>query len=257
MPSSSRLRTAARVLVVFCLAGSCAGAATAHSVAAIDPAAITPAPIDMVPDHAAPQASREPFGLVAINVGSMAAKWRRLQPAIQLETQVLALCRADPAACTPAAARFLAVIDAAQTRDGRARIGTINRAVNLAIRPQSDPARFGVRDVWSTPLMTFAAGAGDCEDYAIAKYVALRAAGIADQDLRLVILHDRRSNEDHAVVAARVDDAWLILDNRRMVLLTDVQFDRVTPLLALRGGTENPPMLAGQQPVAAAVLAGR
>jgi predicted transglutaminase-like cysteine proteinase len=158
MPSLSRLRTAARVLAVVCLAGFCAGAATAHSVAAIDPAAITPAPVDIVPGHVAPQARREPFGLASVNVGPMAAKWRRLQPAIQLETRVLVLCRADVAVCPPAAARFLAVIDVAQARDGRARIGTINRAVNLAIGPQSDPARFGVRDVWSTPLMTFAAG---------------------------------------------------------------------------------------------------
>ena len=199
----------------------------------------------------------EPFGLVAVNTGPMAVKWRKLQPAIRLERQVLVLCRTDAAACPPAATRFLAIIDAATAADGRARIGAINRAVNLAIRPQSDPARFGVPDVWSTPLMTFAAGAGDCEDYAIAKYVALRDAGIADEDLRLVILHDRRLNEDHAVVAARTEGEWLILDNRHMSLLTDTQLDHVTPLLALDDGAAGPRGIAGRMPIAGAFLASR
>ncbi len=60
-------------------------------------------------------------------------------------------------------------------------------------------------DRWSAPLVTFASGRGDCEDYAIAKYVALREAGIAEADLRLVISHDSAIGEDHAVVTARVD----------------------------------------------------
>ena len=39
-------------------------------------------------------------------------------------------------------------------------------------------AQWGVPDRWSPPLETLATGRGDCEDYAIAKYVALTAAGI-------------------------------------------------------------------------------
>ena len=90
-----------------------------------------------------------------------------------------------------------------------------------------------------TPLMTFASGAGDCEDYAIAKYVALRQAGVAARDLRLVILHDRLAHEDHAVTAARLDGHWLILDNRHMALLADTQVRNVTPLLALDSDSDD------------------
>jgi predicted transglutaminase-like cysteine proteinase len=90
-----------------------------------------------------------------------------------------------------------------------------------------------VPDVWTTPLTTFAAGAGDCEDYAIAKYVALREAGMDAADLRLMIVRDRTLNQDHAVTAARVDGEWLILDNRRMLLLSDMDVVNLTPLVAL------------------------
>ena len=86
----------------------------------------------------------------------------------------------------------------------------------------SDLAQYGQIDVWSSPLVTFAHGAGDCEDYAIAKFVALRLAGIAADDLRIVIMHDTIRGEDHAVAAARLDGHWLTLDNRRMAMVEDV-----------------------------------
>ncbi|MBS0246866.1 MAG: transglutaminase-like cysteine peptidase [Proteobacteria bacterium] len=168
----------------------------------------------------------------------MTTKWQALQVAIAIEARAMTLCRQTQEACTPAAARFLAIVDAARGETGRARAGRINRAINLAIRPLRDSAQFGVPDVWQSPLMTFANGAGDCEDYAIAKYVALREAGVSADDLKLVIVHDNRVGEDHAVTAARVDGEWLILDNRKMLLLTDAQTPDLKPLIAL--GEEAP-----------------
>ncbi|MES1155110.1 MAG: transglutaminase-like cysteine peptidase, partial [Pseudorhodoplanes sp.] len=74
---------------------------------------------------------------------------------------------------------------------------------------------------------------GDCEDYAIAKFVALREAGVADEDLRLLVVRDASLDEYHAVVAARSEDRWLILDNRRMTLM-DTVYSSYSPLFALR-----------------------
>ncbi len=85
---------------------------------------------------------------------------------------------------------FPTIVDTARVHEGRARIGHINRAVNLAIRPISDLRRFGVADEWAPPLGTLQAGAGDCEDYAILKLQALREAGFAAADLKLVIVRD-------------------------------------------------------------------
>jgi predicted transglutaminase-like cysteine proteinase len=257
MPSRSSLHAAAHILAVLCIAVSSAGTTAARSIVQPDPQAIEHAPVEAEPGHTASLTPYEPFGLTRAGTDSLARTWRRLQPAVQLEANLLGVCRTNPAVCTPAAARLLAVIDLARVREGRARIGAVNRAVNLAIRPQFDPARFGVTDVWSTPLMTFDAGVGDCEDYAIVKYLVLRAAGMADEDLRLVILHDHRVRQDHAVVAARVDGEWLILDNRRMVLLADTQMDRVTPLVSLAGSTETPHVVAAQQRSAIEALASR
>jgi len=170
--------------------------------------------------------SAEPYGRIALPApeGELWRKWRQVEREIRTEAAVLARCRADPGDCPSAAARrFLAIIEAGQARRGRARLGEINRAINLSIRPMSDLAQYGVPDLWTSPLATLAAGAGDCEDYAIAKYVALREAGLERRDLRLLVVRDRKLRDDHAVVAARLDGRWLVLDNRRLLLLEDLQ----------------------------------
>src|SRR5229473_5639080 len=125
--------------------------------------------------------SAEPFGLFAstLSFGDLREKWLGVERKLDDERVQLALCDGDRDRCvSPAALQFLAIVDNAKAREGRARLGEINRAINLAIRPMSDLAQHGEDIyVWSSPLATLSRGTGDCEDYAIAKFVALRLAG--------------------------------------------------------------------------------
>lgn len=180
----------------------------------------------------------EPFGVAAfaLSTGGVLEKWRQLERKLDDERVQLALCDGDRDRCaSPAALRLLAIVDQARTREGRARLGEINRAINLAIRPMSDLAQYGADDVWSSPLATFAQGAGDCEDYAIAKIFALRQAGISPDDLRIVIMRDVFHGEDHAVAAARLDGHWLMLDNRHMAMVEDIDVRAYRPLFVIDG----------------------
>ena len=129
-------------------------------------------------------------------------------------------------AARQAARNFLAIVAQGRALSGLARIGIINRAVNLAIEPMSDMAQWGVPDRWSPPLETFTTGRGDCEDYAIAKYVALTAAGMPAQDVKLVIVRNIAANEDHAIVAVRNGGDWIMLDNRWLTLVKDVEMPK-------------------------------
>jgi predicted transglutaminase-like cysteine proteinase len=204
--------------------------------------------------------SAEPFGLAvsAVLAGDLQNKWLRLARKLDDDGVQIALCDGDRDHCaSDAALQFLSIVDGGRRRAGRARLGDINRAINLAVRPMSDLAQYGEMDVWTSPLVTLSHGAGDCEDYAIAKFMALREAGIAANDLRIVIMRDTIHGEDHAVAAARLDGHWLMLDNRRMALVEDVNvrnyrplfvFDRsaimaysVTPLLANAAARDSRP----------------
>jgi len=156
--------------------------------------------------------SLEPFGLATTNTSAnmFAAKWGELQSRIQKEERKLAACRGDQQTCPAGARRFLEIVELGRGQQGRARLGLVNRAVNLSIRPVSDWAQYGMEDFWSPPVATLAAGAGDCEDYAIVKYAALRQAGSEPDDLRIAIVRDVRRDTIHAVVAARLNGDWLI-----------------------------------------------
>jgi len=176
--------------------------------------------------------SAEPFGVFAfaISAGNLRQKWLALRDKLDDDMVQLALCDGDRDNCaSPAALKLLAIIDQARDRDGRARLGEVNRAINLAVRAAGD----GTDDVWSSPLATFQRGTGDCEDYAIAKLAALRLAGIAAEDLRIVVVRDVRAGEAHAVAAARLDGHWLMLDNRRMAMVEDDAARIYQPLFVL------------------------
>jgi len=136
------------------------------------------------------------FGMATEPVaGEIAAKWRAVEADIDREQQVLAHCRAREA-CPVVAKELLDIIAEGAGRSGRARVGLINRAVDLAITPTSDEAQWGVADHWSPPFETLQTHHGDCEDYAIVKYVALLQAGLPHHDVKIVILRNLLPRED-------------------------------------------------------------
>jgi predicted transglutaminase-like cysteine proteinase len=176
----------------------------------------------------------EPFGLATVPApqNPYAADWRKVQDDWAVEREILDRCRVERERCpSRAAVELLAMIDAARARSGRARLAYINRAINLAIRPMKDFDNYGVPEVWKAPLATLANGAGDCTDYAIAKYFALGEVGVAANDRRLVVVRVKSRRLDlHTVLAVRGEQHWLILDNRSMNIVDATDATHYVPL---------------------------
>lgn len=76
----------------------------------------------------------------------------------------------------------------------------------------TDRKLHAVEDHWAAPF-EFMAGGGDCEDYAIAKYYALRSLGFTPGELRLAGVWNSRRGEAHAVLLVYINAAPFILDN--------------------------------------------
>src|SRR5215813_10390761 len=102
----------------------------------------------------AAQAAGQPDPLADESARRAAAKWRDVLARIDSEEETLAACRATPDACSPAARQLLQLVELGRQRAGRARLGEINRAVNLSIKATSDWSQYGVDDFWSAPLAT-------------------------------------------------------------------------------------------------------
>jgi predicted transglutaminase-like cysteine proteinase len=167
-----------------------------------------------------------------VAAGELPEKGHRVEAAMAQDFAVVAQCHAN-GTCPVAAQRLIDISEEGAGRSSRARVGLINRAVDLAIRPVSDEMQWGVTDHWSDPFETLLTNRGDCEDYAILKYAALLEAGIPKDDVKIVILKNLFPNEDHAAVASRVDGQWLILDNRTLTLVRDTDVNRAIPQFVL------------------------
>lgn len=99
----------------------------------------------------------------------------------------------------------------------------VNDMMN-AKRYVTDKANYGQTDYWATPVEFFKKG-GDCEDYAIAKYTALKALGIPENRLRIAIVQDLKKNIPHAILIVYTDQGPMILDNQ---IKTTIKADRVS-----------------------------
>jgi len=94
----------------------------------------------------------------------------------------------------------------------RAKIDAVNSLVNRYPYIPS-ATNWSEPNHWETPF-EFLSRSGQCQDYAIAKFMLLRAAGVPNELLRVVVLRDRRLGLDHAVTVAYVDGEALMLDNQ-------------------------------------------
>ncbi|MCE2510004.1 MAG: transglutaminase-like cysteine peptidase [Alphaproteobacteria bacterium] len=93
----------------------------------------------------------------------------------------------------------------------------VNRYINH-VSYLTDPINYGVPDYWAVPDEHLNRR-GDCEDYAIAKFLSLRELGFSNADLRIVVLQDLNLRIPHAVLAVYLNDQAFVLDNQINVVV--------------------------------------
>ena len=102
-----------------------------------------------------------------------------------------------------------------------AKLGEVNHFFNRTVRFTDDIRLWQQNDYWATPIETLVKGAGDCEDYSIAKYFTLRRLGIPSEKLRITYVKALNYNQAHMVLTyyATPTAEPLVLDN----LINDIR----------------------------------
>lgn len=103
----------------------------------------------------------------------------------------------------------------------------VNEYLNRHLRFEDDQVIWKQADYWATLGETLGKGAGDCEDFTIAKFVVLRELGIPADRLRMTYVKAKIGGASSTVTQAHMVLAYysnpdaepLILDN----LLTDIK----------------------------------
>jgi predicted transglutaminase-like cysteine proteinase len=135
-------------------------------------------------------------------------KWTRMLERYSRERAIETMpCREG--AC--ALQRWRTHIESLKGRSASEQLRAINAYVNRA-RFVHDSINYGIADHWATPRELFARG-GDCEDFAITKYLSLKRLGWDMENVRVVVSMETRRRELHAILAVKTGGTIWILDN--------------------------------------------
>lgn len=125
--------------------------------------------------------------------------------------------------------RFL---DGLRDRDRWQQLVAVNQEMNKR-RYVSDPSGWGVEDYWASPGEFLARDAGDCEDFAIAKYMSLKRLGWSDDSLRIAAVQDLERRIGHAVLIAFHDGRAWVLDNQSPQVLEAGRITHYRPMFSI------------------------
>jgi predicted transglutaminase-like cysteine proteinase len=101
------------------------------------------------------------------------------------------------------------------TTSDRENLEKVNSFFNDLIEFVDDIDIYGMKDYWATPIEFLSRGAGDCEDFAIAKFFTLKTMGVKENKLNIAYVKALHYNIHHMVLTYYPEPGAepLVLDN--------------------------------------------
>lgn len=141
-------------------------------------------------------------------------QWTHILAQYEKNKEAYAACRETPAECaSERVAVWQQFIDAVKDQPDFRQIAYVNHWVNRMPYRQ-DELVYGDNDHWAS-VEEFLAYAGDCEDFAIMKYLTLRELGFPAKRMHITMVYDVFSGTDHAFLVVESDGGVeYVMDNR-------------------------------------------
>lgn len=109
----------------------------------------------------------------------------------------------------------------------------LNQSINDIVQYTPDSKLYGSPDHWANFEEISENLAGDCEDYALMKYWALRKAGVPAETMHVLVFYDQIVRIHHAVLVVKKDNKEFILDNRTDKLFELKKMTDILPNMAI------------------------
>jgi len=132
---------------------------------------------------------------------------------------------------TPNVKAWKEMVDGAKSLSDNEKIEAVNSFINK-FRYIEDNKNYGKSDYWATPIEFLSKG-GDCEDFAIAKYVSLKALGFKDEQLRIAIVDDKLKGISHAILVVYNGGDSLVLDNQSKDIKSSTSVSYYKPIFSI------------------------
>lgn len=128
--------------------------------------------------------------------------------------------------------RYLEIIEDVSSYEGNELLQKLDHIYDQ-VPYERDSINYGEEDYWATPEEFLERNLGDCEEYAIAKYLTLKELGWSDDAMRIVVLWDSEISEHHAVLVVKSEEKEWILDNATQGLKEYHDFPHYRPVYAI------------------------
>lgn len=140
------------------------------------------------------------------------APWRGVLKKIQAERGLYKRCENPDENCHPKLKAWRRLLTNLKHSTGTARLEQLNYGINKLVSYRPDEQVFGAPDYWASPAESLRFG-GDCEDFAILKYVSLLELGMNENQLRIMVVNDKHRKIGHAILSVTENGRRLALDN--------------------------------------------
>lgn len=194
-------------------------------------------------ENALPATSARPIiidkvmGRLSLRIGTARnhKQWNARTPRIRNDLAALQKCLSthEKAFCNDySILKWAKLVRKARELSGYSQLAYVNNRVNALILYRTDYARFGQSDYWASPSQTIGK-AGDCEDFALAKYLTLKSLGVSSENMKIVVLKNLTRNTYHAVLQLRDGNREFILDNLSGSLKQSSELSHYRPLYSI------------------------
>lgn len=175
--------------------------------------------------------------ILCILCGLAIARSTAADDILRIDAEVLK--KAEEQCGKDAPARLIAWENLVRQEQGKPELEKLNSVNSFFNRlPYAeDIDLWGVKDYWATPIEFLCKGAGDCEDYAIAKYFTLKALGLSEEKLKITYVKSIPLNRHHMVLAYynKPGDEPLILDNLIGLIKLSSERNDLLPIFSFNG----------------------
>jgi len=166
----------------------------------------------------------------------LSANWDAVRDQVDADARELSLAiRRPELSSDPVLARIALKVEHLRYAPLHEKLDGVNRLMNAEIQYTSDVLASGVEDRWLSPSEALRIG-GDCEDYSIAKYVVLRALGVEETAMRIIVLRDTARDLGHAVLTVTHKVGQVVLDNVSNALRVDRNLPQYRPIYSIQSG---------------------
>lgn len=166
-------------------------------------------------------------------------KWTSVLDKIKQEEERFKICARDKSRCTEESySKWVEFIKELQSHRNMPVTEKLDKVNNFANQwpYKTDWEVWQKSDYWESPG-EFLKYSGDCEDYAITKFVSLKKLGFPAENVRLVIVQDTIRNIAHAVLSVKLNEEYYVLDSLINMVVSDEILPHYIPQYSINDTT--------------------